>query len=544
MLSEFSSAVKENSSVQHSKLMPLLTLVTNLCVGLQTFVDKRVRNTVQQFITLFEHFLSSDIYNVRKLSAKAHSLFLTSAEIVPYICKRCEEIVEMIEGNEVGKKNENKVQGYLLNVVQLYNRFEEEKVGMKVLLIEEEKIKTVINIICQNVFSSKCSYFVKSLVFQLDFVKSDIVFGNTTKLDLGFSYFTNQLVYNQVLWSGENEIKDKVHLCLVESSSLDHKVPCMEALKQKMTDESFCKTNNDLLKELLMMLNKFAEVHFTDFSLLGLVLQNMLRILELLVSKEPSLMMESSSPQFIFEGLNILTSRENSTLALVSLLPVVCGVLATHKTKDVSLVEKLAVEIKRRSDSSFNQDVRVHAAKALLFLTQGLKFHEIEETIVGELIWESAVTFLQDEVTDVRYEASKFVKYFFYHEDERKHPLNPVISLDTLFELSSICQLMNTKTALKCLWRQLTCCSSVRSDFQEEIVNPFNHNTDSVYTEDQVMSHRAFLCLCELVRSLDPSEAKEIECMIKQNCDQVLVDKLSISSKTAQYIEELKQFCK
>lgn len=535
MLLEFSSAAKENSSVLHSKLMPLLTLVTNLCVGLQTFVCENVRSTVLQFRTLFEHFFSSDIYNVRKLSAKAHSLFLTSTEIVPHICRRCEEIMEE---NKSDSKSENKVHGYLLNIVQLYSRFKEERVGMKALKVQEEKIKTKIDLLCQNVLNSKLSYFVKSLVFQLDYVEHAVVARNSIRPDLGLSYLNNQLVFNLVYNSCENEINEKVNLCLIQHSSLDLNIACLVALKQKMSCKQFCTTGKNTLNELLKTLNTFSAVCFTDFPVLGLTLQNMLIILEIIAFKESTFF--ENTDQFISKGLETLASSKKATLALVSLLPVVCGVVVTSKIMDVSLMEKLAEEIQRRSDSSFIQDVRVHAAKALVFLTRGLHFPDIKETRIAELVWESAVTFLQDEANDVRFEASKFVTHLFPNADGS--PLNPVVSLDILFELSSINCLMNTETAVKCLWKQLL-CSSVRDESQEEIVNPFNHNTVSIYTEDHVMSHRAFLCLCELVKSVDPSEKNEIECIVKQNYNQVLIAKLNIANKTAQYIEKLKQLC-
>ncbi|KAG8249372.1 hypothetical protein J6590_019659 [Homalodisca vitripennis] len=506
MLNEFFEAGQSNSMNVHSKLMPLLTLVTNLVAGVQSIIAEDVLEIVQMFRKFFILLFKSNIFNVRKLSAKAHSMFLTSSELVPIINERVQQILAFLNDEVSCNWSENELHGYLLNLTYLVQRFNDEKSGICLLEMQGERVKSLLDTLYKSVLRGQHSYFVKSLVFELNYSANvvnclNISDNSTSNISLGLPHFISKHISNQVqvMHNGCDVIK-QIKQWLLKCQNYDIHLSSLKVIQVLVTCKSRQKdlVITDRMAQLVIILKDFIMQKRLNTELLVLSLDIMLNCLDLLHENHsgPNLF----CPEFNLYCHDILDSNMTPVPVLQLLLPIVCGILSFEKTVDMELVEKVAALINKISDPRFDydQDRRVYAAKSMLFLTKILKSEQPIENQCASLIWKACVHFLQDEVTDVRYEASRFVTYF--KSNQRDQVWNPYVSLEMVFSSSFMTALMPHKQALACLLDQMHYDSNSKH-FVNGITNPFDHGVNSIYEEKVVVAHLASCSIIEIEKN-------------------------------------------
>lgn len=539
MLGEFAVASSSTSTHQHSKLMPLLTLVSNLLVGLQTFVREDISKVVLMFKNYFLQLMKSPILNVRKLSAKAHSLFLTPVQVFPAIMERVEDVHKFLEGKSKQIQSENELHGYLLNLIFLAERISEDKIGMNELVSQERQMVEKLNILAQAVISSPCSCFVKAVVYEITtiHIPSDLKKLNlvaSQKL-IGCPNFIFGQVKKVMLNVKSNKIKETVEFFLLKNYNLDVQISCLKALNillRVQHENSF--ENSNCLLEVFTVMKRFVAGNSISGEVFSLSLENMLKLLEIItkMSVVTNMVDNLFCPEFFSYSMKYLASAQTSPAVLSSLLPVVCGTISNGTLIDLDYLRLITSLIKSQSDPDYDQDTRVCAAKSMSFLVPILKSENFKGSEAVENVWEACVTFLQDEVTAVRYEASRFVTTLMSNHAD--NVWNPYLSLERLFDYSLVTLLMSTDQALKCLWRQMVIHFTPGASCERVILNPFDHDVKSIFAEDVVVSRFAYKCILDLLKlHKSDLQAKTAQLCILSRCTR------TCSPKTLHYIQEI-----
>lgn len=539
MLGEFAVASSSSSTHQHSKLMPLLTLVSNLSVGLQTFVREDISKVVLMFKNYFLQLMKSPIFNVRKLSAKAHSLFLTPVQVFPAIIERVEDVHKFLEGKSKHIQSENELHGYLLNLIFLAERISEDKIGMNELVSQESQMVEKLNILAQAVISSPCSCFVKAVVYEMTTIH---IASDLKKLNLvasqkliGCPNFIFGQVKKVLLNVKSNKVKETVEFCLLKNHNLDVQISCLKALNillRVQHENSF--ENSNCLLEVFTVMKRFVVGNSISGEIFSLSLENMLKLLEILtkMSVVTNMVDNLFCPEFFSYSMKYMSSAQTSPAVLSSLLPVVCGTISNGALIDLDYLRLITSLIKIQSDPDYDQDTRVCAAKSMSFLVPILKSKKFKGSEAVENVWEASVTFLQDEVTAVRYEASRFVSTLMSNHVD--NVWNPYLSLERLFDYSLVTLLMRTDQALECLWRQMVIHFTPGSSCERVILNPFDHDVKSIFAEDVVVSRFAYKCILDLLKlHKSDLQTKTAQLCISSRCTR------SCSPKTLHYIQEI-----
>lgn len=539
MLGEFAVASSSSSTHQHSKLMPLLTLVSNLSVGLQTFVREDISKVVLMFKNYFLQLMKSPIFNVRKLSAKAHSLFLTPVQVFPAIIEQVEDVHKFLEGKSKHIQSENELHGYLLNLIFLAERISEDKIGMNELVSQERQMVEKLNILAQAVISSPCSCFVKAVVYEMTTIH---IANDLKKLNLvasqkliGCPNFIFGQVKKVMLNVKSNKVKETVEFCLLKNHNLDVQISCLKALNillRVQHENSF--ENSKCLLEVFTVMKRFVVGNSISGEVFSLSLENMLKLLEILTKMSVATNMVDNlfCPEFFSYSMKYLSSAQTSPAVLSSLLPVVCGTISNGALIDLDYLRLITSLIKIQSDPDYDQDTRVCAAKSMSFLVPILKSKKFKGVEAVENVWEACVTFLQDEVTAVRYEASRFVSTLMSNHAD--NVWNPYLSLERLFDYSLVTLLMRTDQALECLWRQMVIHFTPGTSCERVILNPFDHDVKSIFAEDVVVSRFAYKCILDLLKlHKSDLQTKTAQLCISSRCTR------SCSPKTLHYIQEI-----
>lgn len=136
-------------------------------------------------------------------------------------------------------------------------------------------------------------------------------------------------------------------------------------------------------------------------------------------------------------------------------------------------------------------------------------------------VWNTVVELLQDEDTDVRVEVTRFVNCICYGQSSM---LNPYLCLRKMFEMETICSIMNSNLAFTCFWNLL---SKIEPCVElEETVNPFFNEQSNVYQEQSniiKLAYNGLTCLIDSSKNLNyykelvkmSSETLKTECDFK-----------------------------
>jgi len=221
-------------------------------------------------------------------------------------------------------------------------------------------------------------------------------------------------------------------------------------------------------------------------------------------------MEQMSCPLFLCHCLQLLS--DDCDAASKPLLPLVCAYLSFQKPTDLDTLQTVVTVIKERSFPKCDQDVRLNASKSTTLIAPVLKSLDTKESTAGEHIWEALVNFLQDEITEVRLEASRFVFIFVLesHDDIQ----NPYVSLECLMKPCTLAKLMEPEQVLKCLWERMVCVPA-DSTGSIGISNPFDHGIKSIFAEETVISDLAYHSLLNLLTTCDDKLKITLQSMCK-----------------------------
>jgi len=134
-------------------------------------------------------------------------------------------------------------------------------------------------------------------------------------------------------------------------------------------------------------------------------------------------------------------------------------------------------------------------------------------------LWFAIVELLQDEDTNVRVEATRFVSHII---DSSAYLLNPYMCLKKMFEIELVSSIINPRVAFTCFWDQLSEIK-VRTKF-DETINPFFNEQSNVYQEQSNIMKLAFEGLKSLIKLNDnldyyKEEVRKCIATLKTECE-------------------------
>lgn len=510
---ELELAAIDSSLQLHSKFMPILTLLCNLTVNIQSLFNMEVKQVLEEFNKHFKSLFKSSIYNVRKLSAKASASFCFPSNLVGLLTQQVRDIMEYILfGRTISSENE--LHGYLLNVKYIVQRFNEEKVGMKVLLDEESVVQSTLqqlskvsaflnrhSFTCQALI---CSLYVDNTVDPLQCCKEIAGTLDRMCISLGKSYWINLYLTSTMQFCDTKKIISVMKFCLMESEHYDLQKTIIKVLKTRI--ESICLAEN--IDDVLEILICFINTGNTNTDIMLPVLE----IVLLIYQKTGS---GSKQNKIIEESVynNILFDCQLGNTCSSVMLPVLCACIDST-TVNTEVVRKIVYKIRMNTDPVNNEDVRLNAAESLKFIfpifshLKDVKFCDE----IGYDLWQSTVSLLQDEEYDIRLEASKFVSSLLTGS---KTVLNPYTSLQLVFKQEVLQLFMSEIKLIHCLWSELKNNSEFCHNVKELSINPFDHgNNNNIYEEENMVINFVTDSLLEILTTNNCDTSVELI-----NCD-------------------------
>lgn len=488
-----------DSSLQHhSKLMPILTLLCNLTVNVQSLFSVEVKQVLQDFSKHFKSLFKSEIYNVRKLSAKASAWFCFPSNLVSLLKQRIRDIMDYIlSGRTIC--NENELHGYLLNIKYIVERFHEEKVGMRVLLDQETEVQHSLNqlskvsdFLNKHSFTSRaliCNLYVNNTVDPLQCCKEVASILDGSCISLGIPYWVTLHVTSTMQYSDTKKIADVLKFCFIESEHYELQKTVIKSLKtriehlaekhlnKKRENEHIAESVNDISEVLI----DFINAGNTNTEIVLPVLETLLLIHQQTRSYNRGKKMIA---QTVYN--NILFECQLGNKCSSIMLPVLCACVDSN-TVSVDVIRSLASKIRMSTDPSNNEDIRSNASKSLKFIFPVLGQMKDDKLCdeTGYDLWQSTVNLLQDEDYDVRLEASKFVSSLVVDD---KTVQNPYVSLQSVFKLAVLQIFMSESKIIKCLWSKLKYDPDISHNDKELSINPFDHGCiNNIYEEETIV---------------------------------------------------------
>ncbi|XP_069686859.1 uncharacterized protein [Periplaneta americana] len=556
---------------QHTDLVPMLSLLAKVAVGVIAFMNVHLIEKIAQYRVCFLQLMSSPIYHVRKLAAKAYERFIPLAD-------SCSTIMTSVENFEICVTNcnetefiENKLNGILLSLKYLLRKIKYERRNIPEFDSKMLKINTTLKKAMSNInFWNSCTYFNKVLVLQL--LEDDIA---TSEI----AYFSSDEVLEQIL---------DVHNALEKEEIIPSYKPGLFLWASKVIEVAVKKCcPNDLVTtwyNSYVLCNHSPDIVSAAFGSLKYrlqfddkiddVIKSSLFILILKIGLDVS---EDSYYYTVFPLCEVIlmlvgNTKLNCAVAFRELqqvsqwclsddsdksdysmiaLPVTAGLLSQyfaigHCTKlshtVLQFISKVADCIKNRSDPiKFEEDFRYNAARALhllapllpkmLSLAKKDKPVNTKEMLnVIETLLNVELTLLQDEDYDVRQEASKFVVTYFTEVNQVPGSVswNPYSSLKKLVKPEVLLTMLPVSHAAEFLWKKLLYADELRdaelkyrshSHTNYEVTSPFEHGARNIYSEETKLVDILGMSLIEVLKT---ANAKEKDRLRKLICSRLL----------------------
>uniref|UniRef100_A0A1B6DSX9 Uncharacterized protein n=1 Tax=Clastoptera arizonana TaxID=38151 RepID=A0A1B6DSX9_9HEMI len=540
MYEELLIAKTTNSLKIHSKIMPLLTLISNLTVSFYNHFNPKLNEVCEKFSLNLLCLFKSEIYNVRILSAKSNAWFCLPSKIVNCIQNRVTDVVGYILKAQSKITNTNDLHGYLLNIKYLVHRFNEIREGNKILQNYTDTVNTSLDeITClldsDNLLSQH--HLIYSLVLELvgdKYNGAKLKIGNIVDIccnisnNLGIVSWAYFHLHSEVNTCNIDKIRRVLNLCMA-SNNFNIQKHFLNALKTRITKSSF---DRDFIF-LIYDLNKFLCKTGFESQIIDLILQIMFNILS---SSDVCLLSEKIDTEVFYSFIN---NRKCSVLAL----PVTCGIIS-KLPYTFHLVEKMSIEIFERSNS-VHEELRLSSAMSLYFLF--LKFKTITQEgsdQLGAYIFKSVVTLIQDENRDIRLHISRFVCKVFCRDfknwlvDELKlnscilnistfENSNPFTVFEFLFTPAVLKQFMSETHQISTLWEMigLEINSQINSD--DSSLNPFSKNKINIYEEEVILIEMIHKSILDVIKNLTSQDFFKVKSIILEklvmkdkDCDQ------------------------
>lgn len=553
---------------QHADLIPMLSLLAKVTVGIEIFISVPLVEMIAQYRVCFLQLISSPIYHVRKLAAKAYERF------VPF-SSTCQTIVAIADKLQVHKDcdgthssyfvvGENVLNGILLTLKYLLeklnhdsqNTSEFESKMLEVIKKLKDALKNYMNL-------DSCSFFNRFLLLELIEDKINTV---------GTAYISAIEAYERMLDVHKTLQNDNIKNSLKPGLSL-WAAKVIEVVVRKCCPYHLVSTwyNSymlfsqcpDIVTSSFMSL-KWRLLHdekisvATKASLFIAILKVCLEVAKDCHALFPLLdvmlvLIQDTKVHVVitFEELHkiymwsLSDSRNKSEYSKIA-LPVVAGLLSQYfghgnciglSTETLEFVLKFALCIKDRSDvMKFEEDFRFSAARAMNLLVPSLReifaqssrefsTEEVCKEII-EILLDVVLTLLQDEDHVVRKEAAKFIPAYSTEMNKKSTSLkmNPYSSLMKLVEPNILLTLLTVPQAMDFLWKKLLYTYDLHSieikhyHYYHEncsINSPFDHGKNNIYSEETKMIDLFGKNLLEIIKVANRRERDGLTKLIK-----------------------------
>ncbi|XP_068085815.1 uncharacterized protein [Anabrus simplex] len=521
---------------QHSSLVPVLSLLSKLSVGGYSLMEDSLKQTVQSFNAHFINLLSSKIFAVRKTAAKAFARFVELPKIT-------ERIIMFIKVLSQEQPNENETHGILLVVKYLKERLSSDG---KNLLRNPVKLEEELRKLFEISFIDSVSWLNKALIAEVCGV------GFVTYRNIGNvspSILLKQVLYTVKLHtSNDKQIAGIYHWALVEAEFIFKN--CCEDDLCEVWHSSFHSSWDELAIKYLsvlehrlsvdknMSVEKKADLfHSLLLAAMGIhwlksydLLFHIYHTLLLLVT-EHSLGRDLDLVTIQMLHLRNGSKKEMGIHCWSIVLPLTCALIASQEDTTLKLQIALLYQVthhivERTNTSQFSEFCRLDAAKAFslmyriicrVFTPEFRGSQAPYETLlvaqdISEMVLDAGIALLQDEDSDVRKEAAKFVN----------DSLNPYACLEKLLEPSSILNILSRQQAMAYLCTKLInleSCKQVMLDLfsyksSDTLTSPFDHGISNIYAEEINVVHLLGKNLLSLIEDADDQMKYELDMLL------------------------------
>uniref|UniRef100_A0A146M6J7 Thyroid adenoma-associated n=5 Tax=Lygus hesperus TaxID=30085 RepID=A0A146M6J7_LYGHE len=511
------SRVPGNSPCDHASLVPVLSLLSSLCIGLLTIINRELSTVIfDKFFAAFRSLMSSPISKVRQLAAEASAWFCSPSQIASIIRMHIWKITAFINDrsmeNEI--KTENELHGFLLNTKFLLERFQSEKKGVSALRKAEQEVEVSLEELRRVSQSMNISFVCKSVVAELVGCDDHVIFAQRFD-QLSSSLSEQHKALGMAIWKdiATEQIVLKCSyndLLFCVRSAYDSENPevinsTLCALKQRIPVKEFESVSNPILSYLLRLMvdgNPSEDLRRVVF--------------EILCHHKPHNLNDN------METIINLLLKEGTIISIA----VACGLLSLDQESEKQMIEEVVVRLRTFIEPSEYEETRLIASRALslmyIFISRPINDEDASSPFVNSIrskLWEIGITLLEDENPIVRVEATKFASSVI----EASHPQNPYICLRKMMDPTILIRNFHVRDIVNCLLSRLECSQeelaslenddAVHENNEEIYLNPFSNSSENEYAEPIKGITLAVEGLLSLIQS-DPSVSRYIEDVI------------------------------
>jgi len=538
---------------QHADLIPMLSVLAKVAVGTEIFMSASLVETVAQYRVCFLWLISSPIYHVRKLAAKAYERFMPFSSTYESIVSLVDKIQmhnKTCDGGHFGcvSFRENVLNGILLTLKYLLKKLKHDNENMPKL---EWKITEIITVLKEDINNcmiwDSYTYFNRALL--LEITEDNLNAVETACISADETFKKIQDVHRTLEKENfKNSLKPGLLLWAVKVTDVVLKTCCPHHLVSAWYNTyTICGRYSDVMKSAFVSL-KWRLLHDKQIdvavkaSLFCALFKVCLDITEdcnalfplldimlvLIQETEFNVFITLKELQKIFVWSYHRRSKSECTKVA---LPVSAGLLSQYfahrqcidlESEILEFVLKLAGCIRDRTDVlRYEEDFRLSAAMALHFVAPSLQAMlvaslkesaaSVREEII-EILLDAELTLLQDEDHDVRVEAAKFLSVYTAEINQMFTSLimNPYFSLTKLVQPDVLLSLLTVPRAMEYLWKKLcfvpceVCDVKLKHcDNSHEnvgITSPFDHGTHNIYSEETKMIDMLGLSLLDIIK--------------------------------------------
>ena len=538
---------------QHADLIPMLSVLAKVAVGTEIFMSASLVEMVAQYRVSFLQLISSPIYHVRKLAAKAYERFTPFSSTYQSIASLVDKIQMHNTACDGGHFScvsfkENALNGILLTLKYLLKKLKHDNENMPKL---EWKISEIITVLKECVNNCKIwdsyTYFNRALLLEITedtfsavdkaYILADETFKKIQDVHrtLKMENFKNSFKPGLLLWAA------KVIDVVLKTCCPHHLVSAW------YNSYALFGHYSDVMKSAFVSL-KWRLLHDKEIdvavkaSLFCALLKVSLDITEDCNALFPLLdimlvlIQETKLNVFItFKELQKIflwsCHRRSKSEYSKAALPVAAGLLSQYfahrqcidlESDILEFVLKLADCIRDRTDVlKYEEDFRLGAAMALHFLApslQAMLVASLRESSTAmhdeiiEILLDAGLTLLQDEDHDVRIEAATFLSVYTAEINQMFTSLvmNPYFSLTKLVQPDVLLSLLTVPQAMEYLWKKLCFVPYEVYDMKVKhcdnshenasIISPFDHGTNNIYGEETKMIDMLGLSLLDIIK--------------------------------------------
>lgn len=549
----------------HADLIPMLSLLATVAVGTEIFISASLVDTIAQYRVYFLQLISSPIYYVRKLAAKAYERFTPFSSTYQSIISLVNKLQmhdTVCDGGQFSclSLGENDLNGILLTLNCLTKKLKHDNENMPKL---ENKVSEIITVLKEHVNSctmwDSYTYFNRTLL--LEIIEDSFNTAETVYISADET-FKRILDVHKTLKKENHRTSFKPGLLLWAAKVIDVilKKCCPRYLVSAWYNSyTLCGHYSDVMKLAFVSL-KWRLLHDKqiDVAVKALLFSALLKVclditeechvLFSLLDIMLVLIQETKLNVFItFKELQkisvwSLTPRRSKSEYSKVALPVVAGLLSLYfahrqclelESELLEFVLKLANCIRDRTDVlKFEEDFRLSAAMAVHLMAPSLRsmlvasLQESSTAVreeITEILLDAELTLLQDEDRDVRIEAARFVSVCTA-EINQSLMMNPYSSLTKLVRPDILLTLLTISQAMTFLWNRLCffpyelydaqgqCCENSRENGR--ITSPFDHGTYNIYSEGTKVIDMLGMSLLDIIKVASEEKRSDLRKLV------------------------------